>query len=138
MVNPPEILGAIGHPYYNEFSVLTNFVLKGFHCTSAEVRGENTQERKFVSTGSQTHNHHQNSQPPIRESDTLTALVNVSVPQNVSVPKNRICPSQMFATLYLDGNQTKTVACFFHVSLSLYYTIVSSNIFEKEALLKTL
>ena len=30
---PPQILGAIGHPHYNEFSVVTNFVLTGFHCT---------------------------------------------------------------------------------------------------------
>ena len=30
---PPKILGTIGHPRYNEFSVLTNFVLTGFHCT---------------------------------------------------------------------------------------------------------
>ena len=30
----PQILGAIGHPCYNEFSVLTNFVLTGFHWIS--------------------------------------------------------------------------------------------------------
>ena len=29
---PPKILGAIGNTRYNEFSVLTNFVLMGFHC----------------------------------------------------------------------------------------------------------
>ena len=29
---PLQILGAIGHPRYNEFSVLTNFILTGFHC----------------------------------------------------------------------------------------------------------
>ena len=28
----PKILGAIGNTRYNEFSVLTNFVLMGFHC----------------------------------------------------------------------------------------------------------
>ena len=27
-------LGAIGHPCYNEFCVLTNFVPTGFHCIS--------------------------------------------------------------------------------------------------------
>ena len=32
-VQPPQILGAVGHPHYNEVSVLTNFVLTGFHCT---------------------------------------------------------------------------------------------------------
>ena len=31
MGQPPQILGAIGRPRY-EFSVLTNFVLTGFHC----------------------------------------------------------------------------------------------------------
>ena len=31
--HPPQILGAIGHPQYNDFSVLTNLVVTGFHCT---------------------------------------------------------------------------------------------------------
>ena len=31
---PPQILGAIEHLRYNEFSVLTNFVLTGFHCNN--------------------------------------------------------------------------------------------------------
>ena len=29
---PPKILGTIGHPRYNEFSVLMNFVPTGFSC----------------------------------------------------------------------------------------------------------
>ena len=37
-----------------------------FSHTSAEVRGENTPERKFASTGSRIHNHQ------VIESDTLT------------------------------------------------------------------
>ena len=30
---PPQILGAIGHPRYNGISELTDFVITGLHCT---------------------------------------------------------------------------------------------------------
>ena len=30
---PPQILGATGYPRYNEFSIITDFFLTGFHCT---------------------------------------------------------------------------------------------------------
>ena len=33
----PKILGAIGHPRHNEFSVLKNFVLTGFHCIAMKT-----------------------------------------------------------------------------------------------------
>ena len=30
---PPQFWGATGYPRYNEFSVLTDFILTGFHCS---------------------------------------------------------------------------------------------------------
>ena len=46
---------AFPHQCQHSFSVQSHQLL--FPHASAEVRGENTPERKFVSTGYQTHNH---------------------------------------------------------------------------------
>ena len=47
---PPQILGVIGHPRYNEFSVLTNFVLTGFHCILLCMLFLSYQRRDFSET----------------------------------------------------------------------------------------
>ena len=46
---------AFSHQYYHNFSFQSHRLL--FSDASAEVRGKNIQERKFASTGDQTHNH---------------------------------------------------------------------------------
>ena len=46
---------AFPHQYYHNFSFQSHRLL--FSHASAEVRGENTPERKVASTGDRTHNH---------------------------------------------------------------------------------
>ena len=46
---------AFSHQYYHKFSFQSHQLL--FSHASAEVRGENTSERKVTSTGDRTHNH---------------------------------------------------------------------------------